>query len=149
MNDCLIVYIEKDVPCSIDNEIIMQRFQNMKTRRRQLYTLCICVFFYCCCCQYMNFFFIRLCNLCFLSNTLRKISRATTASLVNLISLPLSSASSFFLKSASIILLSQYQAQPWPRPTRPSTSEATSSSLSSFLFSLFLACLFYFIFGYD
>ena len=36
MNDCLIVYIEKDVACSIDNEIIMQRFQNMKTRRRQL-----------------------------------------------------------------------------------------------------------------
>ena len=36
MNDCLIVYIEKDVICSIDNETIMQRFQNMKTRRRQL-----------------------------------------------------------------------------------------------------------------
>ena len=32
MNDCLIVYIEKDVTCST----IMQRFQNMKTRRRQL-----------------------------------------------------------------------------------------------------------------
>ena len=36
MNDCLIVYIEKYVICSIDNEIIMQRFQNIKTRRRQL-----------------------------------------------------------------------------------------------------------------
>ena len=36
MNDCLIVYIEKDVICSIDNETIMQRFQNIKTRRRQL-----------------------------------------------------------------------------------------------------------------
>ena len=36
MNDCLVVYIEKYVPCSIDNETIMQRFQNMKTRRRQL-----------------------------------------------------------------------------------------------------------------
>ena len=36
MNDCLIMYIEKDVACSIDNETIMQRFQNMKTRRRQL-----------------------------------------------------------------------------------------------------------------
>ena len=36
VNDCLIVYIEKDVACSIDNETIMQRFQNMKTRRRQL-----------------------------------------------------------------------------------------------------------------
>ena len=33
---CLVVYIEKDVVCSIDNETIMQRFQNMKTRRRQL-----------------------------------------------------------------------------------------------------------------
>ena len=36
MNDCLIVYIEKDVAGNIDNEIIMQRFQNMKTRKRQL-----------------------------------------------------------------------------------------------------------------
>ena len=36
MNDCLMVYIEKDVVCSIDNKTIMQRFQNMKTRRRQL-----------------------------------------------------------------------------------------------------------------
>ncbi|KAK4593477.1 hypothetical protein RGQ29_017548 [Quercus rubra] len=36
MNDCLIVYIEKYVICSIDNETIMQRFQNMKTRIRQL-----------------------------------------------------------------------------------------------------------------
>ena len=36
MNDCLMVYIEKDVVCSIDNETIMQRFQNMKTRKRQL-----------------------------------------------------------------------------------------------------------------
>ena len=33
MNDGLIVYIEKDIACSIDNETIMQRFQNMKTRR--------------------------------------------------------------------------------------------------------------------
>ena len=36
MNDCLIVYIEKDLVCNIDNETIMQRFQNMKTRRGQL-----------------------------------------------------------------------------------------------------------------
>ena len=36
MNDCLMVYIEKDVACSSDNETIMQRFQNMKTRKRQL-----------------------------------------------------------------------------------------------------------------
>ena len=36
MNDCLMVYIEKDVVCSIDNETIIQRFQNMKTRKRQL-----------------------------------------------------------------------------------------------------------------
>ncbi|KAM3690878.1 hypothetical protein ACJW31_09G152900 [Castanea mollissima] len=36
MNDCLVVYIEKDIACSIDNETIMQRFQNMKNRRRQL-----------------------------------------------------------------------------------------------------------------
>ena len=36
MNYCLIVYIEKDVACNIDNETMMQRFQNMKTHRRQL-----------------------------------------------------------------------------------------------------------------
>ena len=36
MNDCLIVYIEKDVACSIDNKTIVQRFQNIKTCRRQL-----------------------------------------------------------------------------------------------------------------
>ena len=36
MNDCLVVYIEEDIACSIDNETIMQRFQNMKTLRRQL-----------------------------------------------------------------------------------------------------------------
>ena len=34
MNDYLIVYIKKDVVCSINNETIMQRFQNMKTRKR-------------------------------------------------------------------------------------------------------------------
>ena len=36
MNDCLVVYIERYVACNIDNETIIQRFQNMKTRRRQL-----------------------------------------------------------------------------------------------------------------
>ena len=36
MNNCLVVYVERDVAYSIDNETIMQRFQNIKTRRRQL-----------------------------------------------------------------------------------------------------------------
>ena len=36
MNDCLVLYIEKDATYSIDNETIMQQFQNMKTCRRQL-----------------------------------------------------------------------------------------------------------------
>ena len=36
MNDCLVTYIENDVFDSIDNELIMQRFQNMKSRRMQL-----------------------------------------------------------------------------------------------------------------
>ena len=30
MNDCLAVYIEINVACKIENENIMQRFQNMK-----------------------------------------------------------------------------------------------------------------------
>ncbi|KAL5573452.1 hypothetical protein UlMin_023049 [Ulmus minor] len=36
LNDCLTVYLEKDVFNAIDNEPIIQRFQNMKTRRGQL-----------------------------------------------------------------------------------------------------------------
>jgi len=36
MNDCLITYIEKDVFNKINNELIIQRFQNMKSRRGQL-----------------------------------------------------------------------------------------------------------------
>ena len=36
MNDCLVTYIESDVFDTVDNEAIMQRFQNMKTRRGQL-----------------------------------------------------------------------------------------------------------------
>ena len=36
MNNCLVVYIERDIVCSINNETIMQRFQNMKTCRKQL-----------------------------------------------------------------------------------------------------------------
>ena len=30
MNGCLVVYIERDVAYNIDNETIMQQFQNMK-----------------------------------------------------------------------------------------------------------------------
>nr|XP_027108615.1 zinc finger MYM-type protein 1-like [Coffea arabica] len=36
MNDCLVVYIEKDIFATIENEQILQRFQLMKTRRMQL-----------------------------------------------------------------------------------------------------------------
>jgi hypothetical protein len=36
MNDSLVAYIEKDIFDKIDNEVIMKRFQNMKTRREQL-----------------------------------------------------------------------------------------------------------------
>ena len=36
MNDNLIVYVEKDIFDSNDNEVIMQRFQSMKPRRVQL-----------------------------------------------------------------------------------------------------------------
>ncbi|XP_050156296.1 uncharacterized protein LOC126630229 [Malus sylvestris] len=37
MNDCLVAYIEKDIFNSIEDEAIMQWFQNMKTRRGQLF----------------------------------------------------------------------------------------------------------------
>ena len=36
MNDRLIMYIKTDVASKIDNEDIMQQFQNTKHRRRQL-----------------------------------------------------------------------------------------------------------------
>jgi len=36
MNDSLVVYIEKDIIDKIDNEAIIKRFHNMKTRREQL-----------------------------------------------------------------------------------------------------------------
>ena len=36
LTDCLVCYIEKDVFRSIDNEVIIQHFQNMKTRRMDL-----------------------------------------------------------------------------------------------------------------
>ena len=36
LTDCLVCYIEKDVFKSIDNEVIIQYFQNMKTRRIDL-----------------------------------------------------------------------------------------------------------------
>ncbi|PRQ45095.1 putative HAT dimerization domain-containing protein [Rosa chinensis] len=36
MNDCLISYVEKDIFTSIDNETILQRFQNIKSRRGQI-----------------------------------------------------------------------------------------------------------------
>ena len=36
MNDCMTIYIETNVASQINNEDIMQQFQNMKYRRRQL-----------------------------------------------------------------------------------------------------------------
>ncbi|XP_073153527.1 uncharacterized protein [Henckelia pumila] len=36
MNDSLIVYVEKEIFLTIDNETIIQSFQNMKTRKEQL-----------------------------------------------------------------------------------------------------------------
>ncbi|KAK9713942.1 hypothetical protein RND81_06G059800 [Saponaria officinalis] len=37
LNDCMVTYIEKDVFASLSSEAIMRRFQNMKSRRQQLY----------------------------------------------------------------------------------------------------------------
>ena len=36
MNDNLVAYTEKDISKSIDNEVITQRFQEMKPQRMQL-----------------------------------------------------------------------------------------------------------------
>ena len=39
MNDCVVTYIERDLFDKIDYEVIMYRFQNMKSRRGQLYCM--------------------------------------------------------------------------------------------------------------
>jgi hypothetical protein len=36
INDSLVVYIKKDIFDNIDNEVIMKRFQNIKTQKEQL-----------------------------------------------------------------------------------------------------------------
>jgi hypothetical protein len=36
LNDCLVIYVERDVLDSVDDELIIQRFQNMKPRTGQL-----------------------------------------------------------------------------------------------------------------
>ena len=36
LNDCLVTYIERETFDSIDNEKIIQGYQNMKSRREQL-----------------------------------------------------------------------------------------------------------------
>ena len=50
MNDCLIVYIEKDVTNRIDNKVIMQQFQNMKKKIQNIKgnckTSCIWILFF-------------------------------------------------------------------------------------------------------
>ncbi|KAG5629481.1 hypothetical protein H5410_001198 [Solanum commersonii] len=33
LNDCLVCYIERDVFINVSNDVIIDRFQNMKTRR--------------------------------------------------------------------------------------------------------------------
>ena len=37
MNGCFVAYIEKGIFNSIEDDAIMQQFQNMKTRRGQLF----------------------------------------------------------------------------------------------------------------
>lgn len=36
LNDCLVTYIERDIFVDVENEKIIQHFQNMKNRREQL-----------------------------------------------------------------------------------------------------------------
>ena len=48
-NDCLDVYIKRDVTCKINNEDIMQRFQNIKYHIKQLQNF-----------MYFSFYFFML-----------------------------------------------------------------------------------------
>ena len=73
MNDCLIVYIERDVAYNIDNETIIQRFQNIKTYKKVIVNfIYLHVFFISVVVNIWISLFIKLYNLCFLRNTLRK-----------------------------------------------------------------------------
>lgn len=36
LNDCLVCFIEKELPSSITNDVVVERFQSIRTRRKQL-----------------------------------------------------------------------------------------------------------------
>ena len=63
MNNYLVVYIEIDVTYSINNEIFMQGFQNIKTRRRKYYKfyIFVCFFFIFLLLSIYEFFFLLDC----------------------------------------------------------------------------------------
>ena len=46
MNDCFVVYIEKDVTRRINNKEIILQFQYIKHHRSNCKTVCISVFFF-------------------------------------------------------------------------------------------------------
>ena len=69
-----------------------------------VHPLCICVLFFYCCCQYINFSFIKLYNLRFLRNILRKISEAVTGK-YNPLVISLKTKSRFWLLEKIIGLL--------------------------------------------
>ena len=73
MNDCLDVYIKRDVTCKINNENIMQRFQNIKYHIKQLQNFMYFSFFI--------FIFFILYNLCLLLTFLK--NSPTTATVKN------------------------------------------------------------------
>ena len=73
------IYIEKDIVDNINNESIIQQFQNMKNLYNEILELYVFVTFF----FYVNifkiYFYEILFNLNFLMTTLNKISEAATA----------------------------------------------------------------------
>ena len=77
MNDCLVVYIKRYVTCSINNETIMHQFQNMKLVEGNCKFYVFVYFIFIFIVVVVNIWispFIKLYNLYFLRNILRKIS---------------------------------------------------------------------------
>ena len=73
MNDCLVIYIKRDIACSIDNETIIH-WKKIKTHKKTIVNfMYLRIFFIDVVINILISLFIRLHNLYFLRNTLRKI----------------------------------------------------------------------------
>ena len=79
MNDCLVVYIERDVAWALIMKLLCNDFKIWKLVEGNCKFYVFTCFFIVVVVNIWISLFIRLCNLYFLRNTLKKIPRVTTA----------------------------------------------------------------------